>query len=298
MLPMYARAAVSALPGASLIPFLGATSTLEEETLRLPDIRADPVRLAAYREICGFKPGKHLPITYLHILAFPLHMKLLTSPGQPFSAVGLVHIENRILTDRPIDQREPLTLQVRLAAPEPHPRGEVFRLLTEASVAGERVWRSASTMLHRHASTKEPGRDSSSGRARPRVVQRERSLAAPWQLPRTLGRRYAAISGDRNPIHTHPLAARALGFSGVIAHGMWSKARVLAALEAELPAACAVHVRFRKPIVLPATIQLARPNPQNGGRFTVRDAARHTLHLEGRILQIGHPSAELTEEET
>ena len=33
-------------------------------------------------------------------------------------------------------------------------------------------------------------------------------------------RRYAAASGDHNPIHLDPAAARAVGLPGVIAHGM------------------------------------------------------------------------------
>ena len=52
-----------------------------------------------------------------------------------------------------------------------------------------------------------------------------------WRLPGDLGRRYAAVSGDHNPIHLYPLTAKAFGFPRQIAHGMWSKARCVAALD-------------------------------------------------------------------
>ena len=39
-----------------------------------------------------------------------------------------------------------------------------------------------------------------------------------WRLSGDLGRRYAAVSGDHNPIHLYPLTAKALGFPRQIAH--------------------------------------------------------------------------------
>ena len=56
-----------------------------------------------------------------------------------------------------------------------------------------------------------------------------------WRLPGDLGRRYAAVSGDRNPIHLYALTAKAFGFPRQIAHGMWSKARCLAASRTGCP---------------------------------------------------------------
>ena len=80
---------------------------------------------------------------------------------------------------------------------------------------------------------------------------------ATWQLPGDLGRRYGSVSGDLNPIHVHPLTARLFGFPSAIAHGMWTKARCLAALDGRLPDAFTVEVAFKRPILLPATVQFA-----------------------------------------
>lgn len=44
-------------------------------------------------------------------------------------------------------------------------------------------------------------------------------------------RRYAAASGDHNPIHLDPDAARAVGLPGVIAHGMLVMGLALRAVE-------------------------------------------------------------------
>ena len=91
--------------------------------------------------------------------------------------------------------------------------------------------------------------------------------SAEWKLGGDLGRRYAGVSGDRNPIHMHSLTAKPLGFPGAIAHGMWTKARCLAALDSRLPDAFAVDVRFRKPILLPARVEFASATRGRGDRL-------------------------------
>jgi hypothetical protein len=64
---------------------------------------------------------------------------------------------------------------------------------------------------------------------------------------------------------------------------MWTKARCLAALESRLPDAFAVDVRFRKPILLPGTVEFASAGEGEQIAFAVRDARKQTPHLDGRI---------------
>jgi acyl dehydratase len=104
-----------------------------------------------------------------------------------------------------------------------------------------------------------------------------------WEVPSDTGRRYAAVSGDRNPIHLYDLTAKLFGFPRAIAHGMWTKARCLAALEGELPEAFTVAVEFRRPILLPATVSFAREREDGGIRFSVRDAKTEKAHLDGTV---------------
>jgi acyl dehydratase len=103
-----------------------------------------------------------------------------------------------------------------------------------------------------------------------------------WRLEGDLGRRYAAVSGDRNPIHLYAMTAKALGFKRQIAHGMWSKARCVAALENRLPDAVTVEVAFRKPIFLPGKVAFGSLQNDEGFTFVLRDPPSGALHLQGR----------------
>ncbi|MFL5901070.1 MAG: MaoC/PaaZ C-terminal domain-containing protein [Solirubrobacterales bacterium] len=289
ILPLYARAAAPMIPGASLLPFVpGRGNEIPEVELELAGARPDPEKVAAYSKVCGFTLRDHLPPTYPHVLAFPLQMAVMADGGFPFGAVGLVHVENRIAQHRRIGIGEELTIRVRPTKLEPHPKGRTFSLVTEASADGETIWESTSTMLRRGPEKPADGTKSSD---MPRISShRPEDGGAEWRLGGDLGRRYAAVSGDRNPIHMHSLSAKALGFPRAIAHGMWTKARCLAALESTLPDAFGAEVRFRKPILLPARVEFASAPGDGETDFAVRDAKRGTPHLDGRIGPLAGPA--------
>jgi MaoC dehydratase-like protein len=278
ILPLYARVAAPLIPGASLLPFIpGRGGEIPEIELTLAGARPEPGAVAAYARACGFALRDHLPPTYPHVLAFPLQMAVMADGRFPFGAIGLVHIENRIVQHRRLGLDEELKLKVRPTRLEANPRGKTFTLVTEAWTGSQKAWEEISTMLRRGG-----GNGASVERA-PRREDVELSPCGEWRLGGDLGRRYAAVSGDRNPIHMHSLTAKPLGFPRAIAHGMWTKARSLAALESRLPDAFAVEVRFRKPILLPGTVEFLSGEQGDEQLFAVRDAKRQTPHLDGRL---------------
>jgi MaoC like domain len=282
MLPLFARAGAAMIPGASHLPFVGVGGgggDVPDLTLQLNDVAIDPDRLTAYNRVCGFDLRETLPATYPHILAFPLQLSLMTDSSFPFPAIGLVHIYNRIIQHRTIRTSERLQITVSATPLEDHPRGRQFSLLSEARVGDEVVWEEVSTNLKRgpeNEDARAPGSEIPSAEDPP--------ATATWTLPDDLGRRYASVSGDLNPIHIHPLSARLFGFKSAIVHGMWTKARCLAALAPRLPDAFTVEVAFKKPILLPGKVQFGEadgPGEAFNVSFGVRDTRKGSSHLDG-----------------
>jgi acyl dehydratase len=105
-----------------------------------------------------------------------------------------------------------------------------------------------------------------------------------WKLAGDLGRRYAAVSGDRNPIHLYPLTAKAFGFPTTIAHGMWTLARSLSAVQNRLPSSFVNEAEFRKPILLPSTVVFGSTADGDGLTFGVRGTKKPSIHLVGRVV--------------
>ncbi|MCW6003067.1 hypothetical protein K1W54_00490 [Micromonospora sp. CPCC 205371] len=261
---MYLRAAIG------LVPAFSRPRTLPDAVHELRDVRIDVDRLAAYNRVCGFRLADTLPATYPHILAFPLAMRLMTASDFPFPVIGLVHVANRIELVRPIDASEPLDLSVRAADLRPHDRGRQFDIVATASSGGVEVWRGVSTYLKRE----------SKGGGRGGERTEPPAPSARWRVAPRVGTDYARVSGDHNPIHTSRIGARLFGFPRPIAHGMWSKARCLAALEGRLPEAYTVDVAFKLPILMPATVAFtATPS----WTFALHDARSGKPHLTGAI---------------
>lgn len=270
MITQYAKAT------ARLVPFVGGGEALPDDELSRT-FTVDRGRLSDYQRVCGFTTSDVLPATYPHMLAFPLSMDLMTRLSFPFGVIGLVHVENEIEQLRPLSADEPLDVHVRTADLRPHERGRQFDVVASAEVAGEAVWRSRSTYLHRE----------SSGGGAAKADGGERSAppepSAVWSVPGDQGRRYAGVSGDSNPIHLHPLTARLFGFPRPIAHGMWVKARCLAALEGHLPDGYTVDVRFKLPMLLPAKAAFSTQATEGGRAFAVHDARSGKPHVSGQV---------------
>jgi acyl dehydratase len=279
VLPMYLKAVVPAIPVIGALPGVRRSGgSLPDVELVQAGVRVSAARLAAYAEVCGFGVPLALPPTYPHVLAFPLQMAMLTDRSFPFAPMGMVHVENRITQRRPIGVDEVLEMRVQPTNLRPHAKGQQFDFLSEARAAGEVVWEEASTYLRRGPSASAP--ESALSSVDPPAG------ATRWRLPGDLGRRYASVSGDRNPIHLYGVTAKAFGFQRQIAHGMWSKARCVAALAPRLPDAFEVAVAFKKPVLLPTTVSFGARAEDSGWVFGLRDAGKSVAHLVGTVRPI------------
>ncbi len=240
--------------------FAGALTGLRHHGSALPEVVAvrrgvvvDPTTVVDYAHTCGFTVGLHPPVTWPHLLGFPLQAAVMARREFPAPLVGLVHLRNTISWSRGLDYGEQLDVEVRAEALRPHRRGRTVDLVTAVSSGGEVVWRGVSTYLARGR-----GDETAVADGPPDVTDlRSDPAAAVWRVDEGAGRRYAAVSGDVNPIHLHALSARLLGFDRAIAHGMFTYAHTLAALGAAVPAAGTSSVWFRQPVRLPSTVRLA-----------------------------------------
>ncbi len=279
---LLARAGAAMIPGASKLPFVGGGGRdVPDLTLKLTDVAIDPDRLSAYNRVCGFDLRDAVPVTYPHILAFPLQLSLMTDSSFPFPAIGLVHIANRIVQHRPIRTTDQLQIEVRASPVKDHPRGKQFSLISEVRVGDELVWEEVSTNLKRGGGSETGAHAPSSDLPKAEDLP----ATATWALAGDLGRRYGSVSGDLNPIHVHPLTARLFGFKSAIAHGMWTKARCLGALQARLPDALTVEVAFKKPIFLPGKVEFCETAEEGAAfdvKFGVYDPRKGSAHLNGR----------------
>jgi acyl dehydratase len=276
--PLMLKAVLPALPVIGGLPGVrhrpGAVPDL---TMERKNVATQPDHLETYNEVCGFPRGDHVPATYPHMAAFGLHMALMTDTAFPFAPMGLVHLRNTIRQHRPLGVAETFDVSVRAADLRPFPKGSLVDLVAEVRVGGELVWDEVTTLFSRHKG------GSAETSPAPLAGVEAPSGVVHWKLGGDLGRRYGAVSGDRNPIHLYPLTAKPFGFPTNIAHGMYTLARSISALQNKLPRAFTVDAEFRKPILLPGTVVFGSRAEGTDLLFGVKGSRKPVTHLVGRV---------------
>lgn len=228
-----------------------------------------------------------LPPLFIHAMAMPLHLAILTHPRFPLPLMGLVHLANRTEMLRPVAPTEALDFLCTLEGVEAGPKGPQFTLHTSASVQGTVVWREQSTYVYPQQS----GASTPRRKSAPAFGPDEE--VAQWDVAADVGRRFALPVRDFNPIHLSALSARLLGQRTAIAHGLFSAARCLDVLRQQHPVSTpfVLDVQFKRPLPLPSQVALfARPHGQ-GRSFTLQivdpqRAAASQPHLTGTLLPL------------
>lgn len=263
---------------AGALPFIPRGDRLPDRVVT-DELTIDRSQVAAYAAVTGLRFGDTAALTYPFVLTFPSVMAILTGFDFPFPAVGAVHVENIITAHRPIGVTDTVRTSVRAQHLREHRKGLLVDFATDLHIGNTLAWQQVSTFLHRQ-------RTSLSDEPKPETPPQPK-LPPPNAVLRISPariRRYAAVSADRNPIHTSALGARLFGFPAAIAHGMFSAAAVLANIEGQLPDRVVYRVKFGKPVILPASAGVWIDRAADGGwDIAMRDLKKGLPHLTGSL---------------
>jgi acyl dehydratase len=243
-----------------------------------------------YHRLVNWTDSEILHPCLLHILAFPLHILLMTRADFPFKLLGLIHVSNEIRQFCPVKRDDRLHFSCFLTDIQRHAKGWIFTLQSEVRVKNQLCWQGKSVNLFQDTA----GQRSRDAR-HPCLVKSACAAPVTWQLGSDLGRRYASLSGDFNPIHLSVFSARIFGLKRHIAHGMFSKARCISTLHQLYPdyfkGPFSVQTKFIKPIFLPAKVNFIHSDKVVHGQpreiaFSLRGFETLQPHLKGALALI------------
>ena len=213
--------------------------------------RPDPAHLQSFLDICpGWRHPQVLPPTYPQVALAQLHSKILADRTFPFNPMGIVHVSNHIQVHRPMvmTDSQDLSVEVSLRNWQPHRRGRLFDIYTEISEPHGVVWESVATALVME--------DKQPSGSRAKLLGGVPEMGEDRiHLSEDLGRRYARVAGDYNPIHQRAWMAKPFGFKRAIIHGMWTLGWAVhepASRQEPGPMQCTGH--FKRPVSLPGDI--------------------------------------------
>ena len=235
------------------------------QSMQLPDVASTRYftpadyssRLNAFNELHDWH-SHYLHPCFPQLLGLSQHIASLSHANSPFSLIGLVHVGNEIRQYQPL-RNEDLCLQCYFNNITPHQYGVQVEVNIQVSQGGKHCQTVSSTYLYRL-----PSVDILSTRTKPDSAVALATLSplpehSQLQFKPGVGRRYARISGDYNPIHLAKWSARLAGFKDVMAHGTHVLAMALSKLNHnwQLPVEpVAITSQFNRPVLLPSTVTL------------------------------------------
>ncbi len=257
----------------------GLVKTLPPAELVLPRVQLNAQHIGQYSALCGFHVGPGVPLIYPQLLTFPLVTAYICSDACPWPTMGTVHLANTIEQHKPLFADDVVRVEMGTGSLFAHEKGQGFTLDLRILRGDELVWSATQSLLR-------VGVKETSGASYCSQIQVDAPLSCQTEFsaPADIGRRYGAVSGDRNPIHMSALSARLFGFKRAIAHGMWTNARALSYLLPAKPVEQArLAVEFKTPLYLPGRASLWSARSTNGALFEVRDAKGQRPHLRGQF---------------
>jgi len=240
-------------------------------------VRIDAGNVARYSAMCGFDPLAGLPVTYPHVLAMPLHLKIFAQPAFALRPMGLIHLSNVIECPGTLEARRPLDVSVAACNYQRTDAGLAFDMTTNIVANGELLWRETCVFLARWPEpTERPG-----GRPpRPPKAPKDATVLAELDVSLDTAWAYARVSGDFNPIHLNDRAARFFGLKRAIGHGMWSLARSLAqAPVPAIPRGARIETQFLTPVQLPARVAVKEWTEDGQKRRALCDVRTGRVHM-------------------
>ena len=240
--------------------------------------------IAAYVRHVGGEPGAYRATVPAHL--FPQWGLALAARALARTHYPLVRVVNagaRLQMRAPLPSGERLLVKARLEAVDDDGQRAI---LTQRIVTGTRAEPEAviaDVRARVPLQSPRPAKDRRGGSAA--TVPPDAREIAYVRLGRGAGLDFAKLTGDFNPIHWVPAAARAAGFGALVLHGFSTLARAMEAtigrvLSGNVAALREVDVRFTRPLTLPAQVGVY---VDPGGGLFVGDAPGDTAYLAGRF---------------
>ena len=214
----------------------------------------DQGHIAQYKRFFAFADNNDVPLTYYYLLSQRAQMAAMLDRAFTFPIPGVVHIANAMQLVDEACSASPFLIEVDVHQ-MPFLKGE--KIFVEFDVRFKqggitKILCSSRYLVRRGKSPAPPLNEDLSKFG-------ERRTVANVVLQSDIGRRYARLSGDLNPIHLWPWSAKFLGFKQPIAHGMYLVGMTEASLKLEQNVPIKrIHVRFINPAVIPGDLEISK----------------------------------------
>jgi acyl dehydratase len=211
-----------------------------------------------YKKFTGFPGDQSAPLSYWYLFAQRAQLALMMDPRFSYPVPGIVHVSNVMQQFAPVNLLRAIDIEVSVSQESIDERGGLYVsfdvMISQFGIAQV----SCKSRYLARRTIKKTGQSEIT-----KVSEAVFLHLADWALESDVGRQYARISGDYNPIHLWPWSANLLGFKKPIAHGMFLVSKAQAMLEQTMGTPVTqMSATFMRPAMVPGQLRLERTSDQ------------------------------------
>lgn len=220
----------------------------------------DTKNLKKYNDFFGIK--SQFPVTYLFLISMRSQLAVMNDKTFPISVMGLVHLGNKFDLKSKINVSQPLKIETTVTVPTKE-EGSLFPVVKTNFYQDNKLVAQGEGFFI--AKRKRKTEKKAEEVQEPEPAKKTPVYTEELVYPKNMGWKYAAVSGDYNPIHLSNFFAKNFGFKSSIAHGWNSASRVFAVIEKQTgKELTSIKVNFKTPIPLPDKVTLELYNEPDG----------------------------------
>lgn len=246
-------------------------------TYVLDNLRPDLKRLDAFNRMFGYS-GQYVPSTYWHTRLFGVRILLAAQRNFPFPLPGMVHFTDTIRQHETVLPTDALRMECHLGQFLTHEKGTAFETLTKLYRDNRLVWEENTVNLYlgkiQLGDTEYAGHE---------FAELQNPQEEQLHIPGNMGRKYARICGDYNPIHVSTLGAKLFGFKRKLMHGWYGLNKILAQHPEKMSAPHEVYAAFKKPLFLPGDVLIKQERHEKKVGFEIVHAREGYPNLKGYL---------------
>ncbi len=232
-----------------------------------------PERIAKFDETVGDPGSLIFPVS----LVRELLARFLEDPEFNGDLSRMVHGEQVFVFHRPIRAWDLVSPRARVLGIEDKASGQILAIAQRLYSEGELLVEMESRLFFRAEKKEERAPVAPAPPPARGPVTSTASVVPAADLPK----RYAEVSGDRNPIHLDEALAKSVGFKGVILHGLSTLALAARSLPKDLER---LEVRFAKPVYPGETLTTSIWRKGNLLEFETANPAGEVVLANGRAV--------------
>ena len=240
-------------------------------------VQIEKHNLEKFNSYFGFRT--QVPLTYLYTIAQRAQTAVMLTNKFTLPIPGMMHIENKLIKENDFNPQKNFDITVS-ASVEYKERGSLKPVFeVEISQQNCVVAICKSTYIIKRKSKKPKTKKQ---KVEPLKRTNHESV---WSFIPKIGKEYANISGDKNPIHTSLIFAKLFGFKKQIMHGWYSICKIEQFVEEKFKIATSeISVNFSTPVLLPTQAKFKLKKEKNKEfYYELVNNSNTKIHLNGVI---------------